>query len=188
MVGDKSSTTWSDDLDLQDALDANQVVHRYTPLISSPTRTPGGYIYKDFYSDGVSNWETDTVLSSANYTDLTSMATLSDLIVGHWGFPTQPGLPVYATGKTYDLFGAAADLLESEAAGNRKKVDVSETGGASIKRSQAVEHMMTLAAQYRSKQSPRRGSMIRSDVATGGGGSASQVAGRGGWLDVRGDR
>lgn len=180
MIGDKDGDTW-EDADVQDALDANQTAQRYAPLIAEETRTPGGWAYLTFFApDSLRNWEADVVVIDGNYGALTP--TVADLINGRWTFAAQPALPVYATGATYDLYGTAADLLEAEAASVKRRFDMTDASGAGAKRSQMVDHMLTLAAGYRAKQPMQSGASTRSDEA--GGSGPATWAGRGCWQNL----
>ena len=64
----------------------------------------------------------------------------------------------------YDLFGAAADLLENEAATVKRKFDVTDAGGASMKRSQMGAAMLEIAKTYRAKARVVSVGSVRSDV------------------------
>ncbi len=184
LVGDPDSAVWEDE-ELQEFLDSeHQVVHRYLPLRIEATRTPGGFTYNNFYSDDFGNWEADAILTDASYTDITGSATLSDLIVGHWAFTAQPNIPVYATGKTYDLFGCAADLLEAQAGTLRLKFDVQDASGAKMALSQQVKATMNLAAAYRAKQRARSAPSTRTDSGQGTQSGPASWAGRGGWINT----
>jgi hypothetical protein len=170
MIGDPTNSTWPDDQTLQDVLDDDhQSVWRNLPLQMTETRAAGTIKFQDFYSVSRAggNWESDAVLVDAGYQVIDSSKYVADFTVGHWAFTDQPAYPVYITGKTFDLNGAAADLLEREAASQRKKFDTAETGGASAKRSQIVSNILTLASKYRAKQRPKTSKPVRSDTVSG---------------------
>ncbi len=63
----------------------------------------------------------------------------------------------------YDVYGAAAELLEMWAAREKLNFDFS-ADGAQYRRSQKVEMLLTLAAQYRGRQQPRTVQQIRGDL------------------------
>ncbi len=66
----------------------------------------------------------------------------------------------------YDVYGAAADLLEMWAAKVALEFDFN-TDGQSFHRSQRQVALLRLAAQYRRQQRPVTAKLIRSDVSAG---------------------
>lgn len=187
MIGDPSGASQQfQDQDIQDKLDELRNDVWYEPLKLAPaivnaasTGNVPSMVFADYYSN-FQWWEADVVLQGnststhAAWVVLTPVA--SDLIVGHWSFEatslaslfatgTFPGqyAPVWATGKTYDLNGAAADLLEFWAATLTGAYDVS-VDGQTLRRSQLLQAKFTLAAQYRRKARPRIVQMVRRDV------------------------
>lgn len=151
-IGDTASPQQFADSDIQDQLDQYRHVVRYAPLTPGPTLQPGAlYDYLDYYAS-VGNWENDEVLSWVNFATLTPYT--ADRITGHWTFNlAAPGQypPVYITGKFYDLWAAAADLLENWAAVTAATAYDFTTDGQSFKRSQLVSAKLGLAAQYRKR-------------------------------------
>lgn len=97
-------------------------------------------------------WETDASLVDAN--GVTVTPSTSDYMVGRWDFNAGQQPPVYVTGKFFDLYGAAADVLEAWAAGEALSFDF-DADGASYQRSQKTAHLLQLAVQYRRKSLPR---------------------------------
>jgi hypothetical protein len=90
---------------------------------------------------------------------------VSEPIVGHWQF-AQTTLPsVFITGKTYDVYRAAADLLERWAARWALSYDVN-VDGQSLKRSQAGMALQNLARQYRMQQRAFTISTTRTDTGS----------------------
>jgi len=153
-----ASQTWSDD-ELQDFLDARRIDVRNARLRPETTWADGDVTYTDYYAD-YGNWESDVVLEDAEGDDLTPAS--SDLLTGHWTFSDQDP-PVYATGKVYDLYAAAADVLEAWAAKVALEFDF-QADGASFKRSQKREALLQLAKQYRIKSWPALAVQVRGDV------------------------
>jgi len=163
LIADPTATAFTVQM-VQDALDLHRTEQRYIPLRAQPTYSGGGSVFfLDYYSN-IQNWEDDIVLQDVSYTLLTP--TLSENIVGHWAFATQPGaLAVRATGKTYDIYAAAADLLESWAA--QVKLDFSVTTGTSAyQRQQKFTMLVDLAQKYRAQAMPLA-SLMSSDYAGG---------------------
>lgn len=156
------------DQDIQDQLDLHRFEVRYAPLRPGPTLQPGAlYDYLDYYAS-VGNWENDELLSWVNFATLTP--TTADRISGHWTLPqgsNPAGVypPVYITGHFYDLWAAAADLLENWAATMAASAYDFSSDGQSFKRSQLVTAKITLAQQYRRKQMATSHSVRRADSA-----------------------
>src|SRR6266702_3543033 len=87
----------------------------------------------------------------------------SENIVGHWTFATNKFPPVYISGKTYDVYRSAADLLERWAAKWVLSYGFS-SDGQSFQRQQAATMLQALAKTYRQKQRPRMIIATRSDL------------------------
>lgn len=174
------------DTDLQDQLDEYRRTVRYAPLLPGPTLQPGTlYDYLDYYSS-VGNWEADEVLTWTDFSVLSPVT--ADRLTGHWTFDNSAGPagqypPVYVTGKFYDLWAAAADLLEQWAGMlATTSIDFSAEGN-SFKASQPVNAKMALARQYRTKALATSSPVRRTDLA---GPHTSFSLGMGGPGDVGG--
>ncbi len=63
----------------------------------------------------------------------------------------------------YDAYAAAADLLEAWAAKEKLAFDF-DADGQSFKRSQKAQALLGLAREYRKKQLPQQGVLVRSDA------------------------
>lgn len=154
---------FSDD-QIQDILDSSRMDVRNKAL--RPERTFSGTTiqYVDYYASWT-DWEDDLVLKQ-NLTILETPAT-SENIVGHWTFTASVLPPVFITGKTYDRYRAAADLLEMWAAMLVLNFDV-VVGGQTFKQSQAPDALAKLSKSYRMKQ--RAGTILttRSDLKSTG--------------------
>lgn len=181
LIGDPAGTSAPQftDQQVQDALDRRRAdpPPRYHLLRPAPTLTQGGiYNYTDYFAD-VGDWEDGVVLTWADFSTLTPATT--DLLMGHWTFalPTPGQLPpVYATGYVYDVWGAAADLLEAWAALWARKYAFT-AGGQAFQRQQAYQQMMAQAQAYRAKQRPQVGRLRRADVTVTGDASPEYVLG-----------
>lgn len=152
------------DSEVQAALDRHQTVVRYALLHPEPSYAVGGAVeHRDYYA-GVGDWESDEQLFNAAWQQLAPASR--DRLVGHWTFasPGQPP-PVRILGKVYDVFGAAADLLEAWAARVKLEFDF-DTDGQQFARSQKAKALLQLAAEYRRKQRPSMATLVRSDVGS----------------------
>ena len=169
------------DQDIQDTLDESRDDLRYEGEVIAPsivnnalTNNQAQTIFADYYSK-YQWWEQDVVLQGYSgglaWVVLTPVA--SDYVVGHWQFETNvftsgtsvPGQlpPVFATGKVYDPYCAAADLLEIWAATKVDAYDIS-VDGQNLRRSQMLLNREKLVLAYRRKSKPRKAKMERSDV------------------------
>ncbi len=173
------------DLDIQDRLDASRDDLRYEGEQIAPSIVNIGgaslsaeTIFADYYSK-YQYWEDDVVLQGPGaggspWVVLTP--TLAEPIVGHWQFEgatlgavftsgTVPGQlpPVFATGKVFAPFCAAAALLEFWAAALTGAYDFT-SDGQSFRRSQQFTQKLDLAANYRSRAKPHTARMLRTDV------------------------
>lgn len=161
MIFDTSQTApLLTDQQVQDTLDECRADIRYELLIPRPTfANPGGIQYNDYYSER-GFWEGDETLIWGDFTTLTP--TSSDEIVGHWTFSNQLP-PVLLAGKRYDLYRAAADLLDYKiAALAATQVDFS-SDGQSFHLSQQLTFLEKRVCDYRRKQQARSGGGGRLD-------------------------
>lgn len=149
-----------DDQTIQDYLDRHQTVVRYATLRPEATYVSGTVLYQDYYA-GVGSWEADERLYDGAYNELTP--TTVDRLTGHWMFATSQLPLVYIVGKHYDVYAAAADLLEVWAAKEKLSFDF-DTDGQSFKRSQKAAALLALAREYRRQQRPASVAMVRTDA------------------------
>lgn len=164
LIADQGAPPIFADGEIQDTLDTRKQVHKYLRLAVLPTLQPGGVVVYDEFvaAGGLGDWETDVTLVDGRYNPLTPSS--SDLHAGRWKFATTQLQGVYLSGTCYDLYGAAADLLEEWAAKLNQEYDFSPNHGAYFKRSQQAEAKLKLAQMYRQKQRPVAVEMTRSDV------------------------
>ncbi len=98
-----------DDQTIQDILDARRIDVLNGSLIEKPTFSGSTVQYLDYFSDW-SDWEDSPVLKQ--YLTVVVTPSTSENIVGHWTFASTTLPPVFITGRTFDIYAAAADLLE----------------------------------------------------------------------------
>jgi hypothetical protein len=170
LIGDPNppatgQTLFFQDQDVQDALDLRRVWVRNAVLRPAPTLVQDGVInYTDYFAD-MGNWEADTQLQQADFTILSDM-TASDYLTGHWTWDiTAPGKipPIFITGKYYDIYGSAADLLEKWAAAWARAYNVTVDGQA-LQRAQAAQALLAQANVYRRQQLAQVIPLTRSDL------------------------
>ena len=160
---DEEAPIWTDD-QIQNVLDAGRADYRYLRLLPTPTYDSGTVRYLDYYAP-IGDWETDYTFSQW-FTTAVTPATFEP-IAGHFVFAESTLPPVYICGKSYDLYRAAADLLERQAAQYVLAYNVT-ANGQTLQRSQIGQAMRDLAKQYRMQQRPRTARLTRPDLANGG--------------------
>ena len=148
------------DQDIQDVLDESRIDIKNGSMEPKPTFSGATIQYLDYYT-ALGGWEDDLIIKQYLINVVTP--SLSEPIAGHFAFATTMLPPLYISGKTYDVYRAAADLLERWAARVVLNYDFS-SDGQSFKRSQAADALQKLAVTYRRKQ--RAGSITvgRSDL------------------------
>ena len=139
-----SDETFTDD-DLQGFLDAARLDVFGELLSSVPELVAGATLYRAHMSQYAA-WESDAALVDGAGATLTP--TSSDPLVGRWDFTAGQVPPVYLSGKTFDLNGAAAAVLEAWAARVALAYDFS-ADGASYSRSQMAANLRAQAATFR---------------------------------------
>lgn len=142
-----ASQQFSDD-DIQNVLDASRQDVYNGPLEAKPTYGGSTISYLDYFAS-VGDWEDNAVLKQ--FLTVLVVPSVSEPIAGHWQFSTTTLPGVFITGRTYDVYRAAADLLERWAARWALSYDVN-VDGQSLHRSQAGAALMNLAKQYRQQQ------------------------------------
>lgn len=160
LIGDPAGTdqVFTDD-QIERSLDVHRWEFRYLPLKPLGTVISGSTEYRDWYSDE-QYWESDAVLYSGSYAQLTPSS--SDPLHGRWSFSVhQPA--VLVSGRIYDPYGAAADLLEMWVGKVALEFDVS-ADGTNMSRSQKQQALRTLAAEYRRQQRIIIGQQVRNDI------------------------
>jgi hypothetical protein len=165
MVADPAGPTQLfDSQAIQDTLDACREDVQYEALEPRPTLSPSGITYTDYWSPR-GWWESDAVLIGISYATLTPAT--SDYVVGHWTFSNQYP-PALIKGKRYDVYRAAADLLELKLASLAATTYDFSANGQSFHRSTIIATLETRIANYRRKQWVRTSQMQRADMAGSG--------------------
>lgn len=149
-----------DDQTIQDVLDFGRQDIVNEVMIPKPTFTGSTIQFLNYYSH-IGDWEDDIVFKQY-LVNIVTPATLEP-ISGHIVFAATTLPPIYLTGKFYDTYRAAADLLERQAAQWSLSFDFS-ADGQSFKRSQAAQALQRLANTYRMQQRPRTIELTRTDI------------------------
>ena len=174
MISDKAdgSQTFTDD-DLQDFLDTSRSEVRYLPLTPVETIAPGGLVQWRIFAAPWGDWEDNAELVDTGFNVLplagSGNVLTSDLLTGRWTFSQGVTPSVRLSGFTYDLAAAAVDALEAWAGTEKLKYDFA-SADQKLSRSQMMQSLLSLAANYRNKCRPVTVTMIRGDVAREWGG------------------
>lgn len=161
LINDPAGTSQVfDDQTIQDVLDFGRMDIVNEVMIPKPTFTGSSIQFLNYYSH-VGDWEDDIVFKQY-LVNIVTPATLEP-IAGHITFAATTLPPIYLTGKFYDVYRAAADLLERQAAQWSLSFDFS-ADGQSFKRSQAAMALQKLAMTYRMQQRPRTIEVTRTDM------------------------
>lgn len=154
-----ASQTFDDQM-IQDVLDASRMDLRNEALKPVPTFVGTSIQYLDYYHT-LGDWEDDYVLKQ--YLTVVVTPSSAEPIAGHWIFAATTLPPVYITGKTYDIYRSAADLLERWAA--KWVLSYSMTvDGQNLQRGQVTTALQGLARTYRMKQRAHTITTIRTDI------------------------
>lgn len=148
----------SDD-EIQDALDRYRREVYGQELMAVAENVAGVLTYTAYHAP-YGGWEGSPVLRDAAGAVLTPAT--SDLVNGVWTFAAQAP-PVMLTGRSFDLYAAAADLLELRATVAAPSFDFT-ADGATYYRSQTGAAFLVLARQYRARARPQTMPQIRSDT------------------------
>ena len=161
---------------IQDALDDWRRDVRYEQLTPAPTLSNLGGIPNDPAQPGIAEynwtdyysafqwWEQGEILSDGHFITLTPAS--SDELQGHWTFNLAiPGQypPVFITGRVFDLYAAAADLLEIWSAALLSSVDFT-ADGQNFRQSQLSSGKQRLADIYRRRALPTISKAVRHDL------------------------
>lgn len=153
------------DQDIQDVLDAGRTDLVNVPLVGQPTYTGSTIQYLNYYADGWTDWETDYVLNQYLTAPVTPAST--EPITGLFTFAANTLPPVYITGKSFDIYRSAADLLQRWAAKWALLYSVN-VDGQSLQRNQAHKALTDLAKFYRLQQRAGTLTLKRSDIGSTG--------------------
>lgn len=143
---------------LADGARTDVLYQRLTPL---PTIAPGGATSYLTWVAAAGWWETDGALVDGGYTVLTPAA--SDWQRGRWTFGAHQS-DVLLSGACYDIYAAAAAVVEAWLARVKLEYDFS-ADGADYKRSQQINGLTALLAR------------LRAQVGGGAGGANSSASG-----------
>jgi len=168
LVADTETPTVFDDLDAQTALDNHRIDHIARRVEDSGLITTAArYAFTDYYTE-IPNWEQDAYLQGHRYELIDSTSSpisvaSVDYLTGHWTLSSAYTPPIFITGKTFDLYAAAVELLEQLYAMSMGDFDFL-SAGRTFKRSQTKEGIQTLIGIYRRRMQITTTDLYRSDM------------------------
>ena len=158
------------DQDVQNVLDESRTDLYNQPLIPQWTYSGSTPVVLDYLAPTqLGDWEDDIVLKQ--YLTVVVTPSLTDDIVGHWQFAQTTLPPVFITGKTFDIYRSAADLLERWAARMALRFNVTADGQTLHLEGMSTQ-LLNLARRYRRKQRLGITTMSRSDLQMPSGASS----------------
>src|SRR5258708_6693880 len=151
-----------DDQTVQNVLDESRLDLYNQPLVPQWTYSGSTPQVLDYFAPSQwGDWEDDIVLKQ--YLTVVVTPASTDDIVGHWSFTASTLPPVFITGKTFDIYRSAADLLERWAARYALRFN-STAEGQTLHLEGASTQLLNLARRYRLKQPMGVTTMSRSDM------------------------
>lgn len=165
LINDPAGTSQTfADQDVQDVLDESRQDIFNMPLQPQWTFSGTTPQVLDYLTD-LGGWEDGYVLKQ--YLTVLVTPTTLEPIAGHWGFTATTLPPVFITGKLYDTYRAAADLLERLAARWMLRYDTI-VDGQNFKRTGAMTLIEKRIHTLRMKQRPMSVAGRRSDLIAPG--------------------
>lgn len=148
------------DQQVQDVMDESRADFKNEVMIPKPTFSGSTIQFLDYYTH-LGGWEDDYVLKQF----LVNVVTpgVVEPIAGHFQFAATTLPPVYISGKLFDVYRSAADLLERQAAQWVLRYNAN-VEGQSLQRSQAAMALQKLATTYRMKQRAHVLHLTRTDI------------------------
>lgn len=135
------------DFDVQDALDRGRFDVRYQELVPDAVIVGTTVTWPNYY-DSVyqGGWEADAVLTNGQRVVVTPDSF--DTLVGRWSFSATYLPPLFVSGRVYDVYDAAANLMEQWGVAEACAVDF-EVDGQKVSGSQRIENRMKAAGLLR---------------------------------------
>lgn len=153
IAGTPPTSQFTDD-QMQDALDHHRTDVIQDLLVARYSIASNGNTQWLDYQARSGFWEDDVVIVDVAWAAVTP--TTSDEMTGHWTFAASKLPPLRITGRTYDLYGAAVEILEAWAGIVRAGGEIVSFAedGQSVTRAPKGTGLSALAEEYRRKALP----------------------------------
>lgn len=146
LINDTSATPKFTDQQIQDRLDLGRLDLYADPLKSSDTLDTDGTInWTDFYAR-YPFWETNFQIQESS--GALNPPDTSEPLLGKFTYNTTQNQPLVITGRVYNVYGCAANLLTVWVAEIRSQISMWSADGTTIQRIGQVKDLQSLAAQY----------------------------------------
>jgi len=150
-LDDPDSVVFTDQ-QIQDAYDTHRIDEFQLRLQEANDVQPNGTIFwRDFYAN-INWWEDGVQLQDHNFHYVTADSEVEPLI-GHWQFAQSQIIPVYATGRHYNIYATAVDLLQWWKSKLKLQIDFVDSG-RTYQRMQRMKSIDGLIKDYRSRMKP----------------------------------
>ena len=169
LVGDPESVTQAFDAEhIQNSLDEHQQRERYWPLEPVPSYGAGGGVvqYLEFHTRGLLHWEQGVEIVNSSYTVVAPAS--ADLLAGRFTFAGSQSVPLFLSCYHYNIYLAAADLLERSLATLRFDHDRMVSSGTTARGDQSGESSQSSTYEYRSQKFRMTRQLIQELRAQGG--------------------
>lgn len=134
----------------------------HEPLTPVPSYEAGtGLVYKR-YEHRLGDWSADTFLQDGDHAVLSPDEAAIDK--GVWTFTSNTASPVYITGTTFDVYAAAATLLEAKAAAKAGDLVSFSAQNGSYSYAPKSKQYMQIAKKYRAMARVGAVELRRSDL------------------------
>ncbi len=146
-LNDPDSLVFTDDK-IQAALDTHRLDKFQLRLDQADDVQPTGVIFwRDFYAE-LNWWEDNAQLQDHNFHYVS--ADTSEPLIGHWQFNASQIIPLYVTGRHYDVYASSVDLLMWWKSKLKLEVDFLDTGRNYL-RMQRIKAIDSVIKDYRSR-------------------------------------
>jgi hypothetical protein len=168
----KGTANYFDDDQVQRILDRHRADVFDHVLVANPHRSGGTLVYQTYVA-GLDSWEeTDGGTATFVITSLTG----GTVVPSGWSADYQRGIVTFTadqgpvrfavTGRRYDIYGAAAEVLRVWATQKKAACDFTIDGQAEFVEGQ-TRNMLSLAKEYAARAEPMTVALGRNDIAPG---------------------
>ena len=139
---------WSND-QIEDLLDVHRDDFQFQPMLVNPEQAVGSVVYKEFHTEPYIESGTVFYLQTAGGSAVGTSLYSVDYNRGIVTFTNDTaGTAFYASGRTYDVYGASAEIWDRKAANVSSMVDWS-SDNHSVKNSQLLPFYQSQANKMR---------------------------------------
>jgi hypothetical protein len=146
---------------IQDRLDLNRRDVYAVELTAADTITTGGVVeWHDFYAPTY-YWEDGYLIQGPSWNELTP--DTNEPMIGRWTFVETQQLPLYITGRYYDVYGVAAQVLSQMEAQLQCTIGFT-ADGLTVNRAEQLQNIRTLRSTVQKQAWTRVVKLRRRDM------------------------